>query len=98
MQGTPDCLLFQHAYATFVATLPALSYALTAQNQYEETDAEDATTLIEAAKAAGFHTIYLSNQGKLGLYSTPLVAMVIALPINPTAANMPSIRSPVVYC
>ncbi len=30
--------------------------------------------------------------------STPLVAMVIALPINPTAANMPSIRSPVVYC
>ena len=75
MQGTPDCLLFQHAYANFVATLPALSYALTAQNQYEEVDAEDATTLIEAAKAAGFHTIYLSNQGKLGLYSTPLVAI-----------------------
>ena len=75
IQGTPDCLLFQHAYANFVATLPALSYALTAQNQYEETDAEDATTLIEAAKAAGFHTVYLSNQGKLGLYSTPLVAI-----------------------
>lgn len=75
IQRTPDCLLFQHAYANFVATLPALSYALTAQNQYEEIDAEDATTLIEAAKAAGFHTVYLSNQGKLGIYSTPLVAI-----------------------
>lgn len=75
IQGTPDCLLFQHAYANFVATLPALSYALTAQNQYEEIAPEHATTLIEAAKAAGFHTVYLSNQGKLGIYSTPLVAI-----------------------
>lgn len=72
---TPDCLLFRNAYANFVSTLPALSYALTAQNQYADIQEPDATTLIEAAKAAGFHTVWLSNQGKLGVYSTTLVSI-----------------------
>jgi heptose-I-phosphate ethanolaminephosphotransferase len=65
----PDCLLFSHAYANFVCTMPALTYALTEKNQYNDLSLPESATLIEAARAAGFHTIMRSNQGKCGLYA-----------------------------
>ena len=70
-----DCLLFTNAYANYVCTVQALSYALTEKNQYTDLPLAKAATLPEAAHAAGFHTIMCSNQGKFGLASTTVSAI-----------------------
>ena len=54
MKNNPNLLLFQHAYACQVQTVPALSYALTAKNQYNSVKMEQAVSLIDVAKAAGY--------------------------------------------
>lgn len=70
-----DCLLFTNAYANYVSTAQALSYALTEKNQYMDLPLQDAATLPETARAAGIRTIMRSNQGKFGLYSTAVTAI-----------------------
>ena len=69
--GNPHFILYTDTYSCHVQTVQALSYALTAKNQYNHIPLEKAPSLIECAKTAGFHTIWLSNQEKYSLYDTP---------------------------
>lgn len=62
---------FSKGYANFTHTVPALTYALTAKNQYNDVSLEDAASLLEVAKAAGYTTFWLSNQRKYSAWDTP---------------------------
>ena len=75
MKQNKNMLLFQNAYSCHVQTLPALSYALTAKNQYNSLDLKEAVSLIDVANAAGYQTVWLSNQMRYGLLDTPLTVI-----------------------
>lgn len=72
MKGKPELLLFSNAYSNHTHTVPVLTYALSQKNQYNNVSLADAYSLVEAARAAGFHTYWISNQRKLGGYDTPI--------------------------
>ena len=75
MKNNRTLLHFQHAYACQVQTVPALSYALTAKNQYNSIKLEQAMSLIDVAKAAGYQTVWLSNQVRFGGWGTPVTVI-----------------------
>jgi len=75
MASNPNMLLFQHAYACQVQTVPALTYALTAKNQYNTVSLKNAVSLIDVAKAAGYQTVWLSNQVRYGSWGTPVTVI-----------------------
>ncbi len=72
MLETNHACLFSNAYSCHVQTVPALAYALTAKNQYNDILLEQAVSLVEIANAAGYHTVWISNQGKYGGFNTPV--------------------------
>ncbi len=67
--------LFSKAYTCFPTTDQALSYALTAKNQYNEKPLETAPSLLEVVRAAGGHTAWLSNQARFGAYEAPVTVI-----------------------
>lgn len=67
----PRFTLYPNAYSCHVQTVQVLSYALTAKNQYNDIPLEKAPSIIECAKAAGYKTIWISNQEKYSIYDTP---------------------------
>lgn len=67
-----NALFFTHAYSNYVTTVPALTYALSDKNQYNQVNLSDACSLIEVAKAAGFYTCWISNQRKISPWDTPV--------------------------
>lgn len=69
MRGT---VLFRAAYSNHVHTVPALSYALSEKNQYNDLPLENAYSLVEIAKAAGYKTYWISNQRKYSAWDTPI--------------------------
>lgn len=69
---TGKAILFTNGYANFTHTVPALTYALTAKNQYNKVSLEEAVSLVEVAKAAGYSTYWLSNQRKYSAWDTPI--------------------------
>ena len=75
MKNNPNLLLFQHAYACQVQTVPALSYAKKTKNQYNSVKMEQAVSLIDVAKAAGYQTVWLSNQVRFGGWGTPVTVI-----------------------
>lgn len=68
----PDFLLFTQAYSCHTHTVPTLTYALTAKNQYNNISLENAVSIIELAKAAGYHTAWISNQVQYSAWDTPI--------------------------
>lgn len=75
MAAAPGTVWFPRAYANYTHTVPSLSYALSAKNQYNDVGVEEAYSLLEVAKAAGYRTYWLSNQLRYGLWDTPVSAM-----------------------
>ena len=75
IKNDPNLLLFQQAYSCQVLTVPALTYALTAKNQYNSLQLEQAVSLIDVAKAAGYRTVWLSNQVRYGAWGTPVTVI-----------------------
>lgn len=71
LKEDPRLLLFSNAYSCHLFTVPTLSYALTAKNQYNTIDLEDAVSLIEVANAAGYETAWISNQIRYSVWNTP---------------------------
>lgn len=67
----PQMLLFSKGYSCHCFTVPTLSYALTAKNQYNTMDLKDAASLIEVSNAAGYETAWLSTQAKYSAWNTP---------------------------
>ena len=71
MKNDAHTVFFTDARSCHTHTVPVLSYALTDKNQYNQRELSKSLTLIEAAKAAGFHTVWLSNQVRYGAWDTP---------------------------
>lgn len=63
---------FKNAYSCHTHTVQVLTYALTAKNQYNDRKVESSASIIDVAKAAGYRTIWLSNQSHYGIYDTPI--------------------------
>lgn len=65
-------IFFNNAYSCYTETVPVLTYALTAKNQYNTIPLEKAPSILETAHAAGFDTVWISNQMQFGMYDTPV--------------------------
>lgn len=66
---------FANAYSCHTHTVPVLTYALTAKNQYNNIPLASAVSILEAAEAAGFETAWVSNQVKYGAWDTPVTVI-----------------------
>lgn len=60
--------LYPNAYSNYPNTIKALSMYLTSMNQYNGQSMQDAVTLVDVAKKAGYTVYWLSNQSKMGAY------------------------------
>lgn len=65
-------IFFEKAYASYTHTVQALTYALTAKNQYRKLALERAPSILDVFEAAGGKTYWLSNQSPAGAFDTPL--------------------------
>lgn len=72
MKNDKNMLLFTKAYSCHTHTVPTLLYALTAKNQYNNIAVKNAVSVLEVAEAAGFETVWLSNQVKYSAWDTPV--------------------------
>ncbi len=75
LQGMMDAgkiISFKNAYSCHTHTVRVLTYALTSKNQYNHRKVENSVSIIDVAKAAGYHTIWLSNQSHYGYDDTPI--------------------------
>ena len=67
-----DFLLYSNAYSCAWNTVPALEHALTEANYYNNKPFNQSVSIIDIAKEAGYKTYWYSNQGKIGIYDTPI--------------------------
>ena len=72
MMNLEKAIVFDNAYSCHTHTVQVLTYALTAKNQYNTKAVENSPSIIDVAKAAGYHTIWLSKQSHYGAYDTPI--------------------------
>ena len=68
-------ILFENVYSCHTHTVPVLTYALTAKNQYNNLDLAQSISLLEVAEAAGFETVWISNQVKYSAWDTPITVI-----------------------
>ena len=72
MRSDRNFILFDKAYTSYVATVSALTYALTAKNQYNDISYDDSPSIVEVVRASDYETYWLSNQSKISPWSTPI--------------------------
>lgn len=75
MKNDKNMLLVTKAYSCHTHTVPTLLYALTAKNQYNNIAVKNAVSVLEVAEAAGFETVWLSNQVKYSAWDTPVTSI-----------------------
>ena len=75
MKNDKNMLLFTKAYSCHTHTVPTLLYALTAKNQYNNIAVKNAVSVLEVAEAAGFETVWLSNQVKYSAWDTSVTSI-----------------------
>ena len=73
MKKDKNLVFFNNAYSCHAHTVHALTYALTAKNQYNGMKLSDSYSLIEVAEAAGFDTVWVSNQIRYSAWETPIM-------------------------
>ena len=72
IKNQDNVVLFTNAYSCYCDTGHALPYVLTAKNQYNNMELKEAASIIDIAKAAGFQTVWLSNQVKFSGWDNPI--------------------------
>mgnify|MGYP000635794447 CR=1 FL=1 len=72
---------FSYPYANYCQTILSLTYALSEKNQYNHIPLEEAYSIIDLAKAAGYDTYWISNQAGFSASDTPITI------ISSTAAH-----------
>lgn len=75
MMERDDFVLFNEVYSCHTHTVPVLTYALTAKNQYNTINLSEAVSLLEIAEAVGYDTAWISNQVKYGAWDTPVTVI-----------------------
>lgn len=74
----PEFLFWEQAYSCHVQTVPTLSYLLTSRHQYDglgPDERQGVVTLLDIARAAGYRSVWLSNQFPWGEYDTPVAGI-----------------------
>jgi heptose-I-phosphate ethanolaminephosphotransferase len=74
-EGQQGWIKFTQAYSNYVETIPALTFALTAANQYNGHDYIGMPSFVDVLKSAGFKTYWISNQVGLGGLDNPITAI-----------------------
>ncbi len=72
LSENPNVILYPHAYSNNIQTVMSIQYALTSQNQYDNTTLADAYALTEVASAAEYDTYWISNQMHNKSFDTPI--------------------------
>ncbi|MGN1393777.1 MAG: phosphoethanolamine transferase [Succinivibrionaceae bacterium] len=75
IKNSINSIFFENAFSCHTHTVPVLTYALTQKNQYDNKndDWEKTASLVDIVKYSGkFNTSWISNQGKIGIYETPI--------------------------
>lgn len=75
MMNRENTFVFNEVYSCHTHTVPVLTYALTAKNQYNSTNLTEAVSILEVAEAVGYETAWLSNQVKYGAWDTPITVI-----------------------
>ena len=75
MQSQKGYVQFDKAWSCANDTVSALTYALTSKNQYNSEKLKDAVSIIDVANAAGYDTVWVSNQVQYGLADTPITVI-----------------------
>ena len=65
-------IVYKNAYACWSQTVPVLQRALTEQSQYNTKEFYNSTSIIDAAKKAGYKTYWFSNQGRYGQFDSAI--------------------------
>ena len=81
MAGCKGTTIFSYPYANYCQTILSLTYALSEKNQYNHIPLEEAYSIIDLAKAAGYDTYWISNQAGFSASDTPITI------ISSTAAH-----------
>ena len=74
-QDRDNFYFFNHAYSSYVQTVPTLERALSERNQYDDRPFLDSANIMDIAKKAGYNTTWFSNQGVFGEYDTAISLM-----------------------
>ena len=64
-------VLMQNAYSCYPNTVRSLEQALTARSQFTDRSLAESPSIVEIARAAGYHVSWLSNQNRLGGWDSP---------------------------
>ena len=75
MKHIENFIIFDKAYSCHTHTVPVLTYALTAKNQYNDLKLGESVSLLEVVEAAGFETVWISNQVKYSAWDTPVTVI-----------------------
>ena len=75
MKGVKNFIMLDKAYSCHTHTVPVLTYALTAKNQYNDLKLGESLSLLEVVEAAGFETVWVSNQVKYSAWDTPITVI-----------------------
>ena len=65
-------IVYPNIYSCWSQTVPVLQRVLTEQSQYNEKEFYDSTSIIDAARKAGYKTYWFSNQGRYGEYDSAI--------------------------
>jgi len=78
MRDSKEFLLFTNVYSCHTQTMYALPLFLTTKNQYNDIEFKDCPSLIEIVNAAGYNTVWLSNQYKYTRGDIPTATIALS--------------------
>lgn len=67
-RNNDNFIFFDNTYSSYKLTNKSLIYLLTEKSQYNDKEVYSSLNFIEIAKAAGFKTYWISNQGNISNY------------------------------
>ena len=65
-------IVYKNVYSSWSQTVPVLQRALTEQSQYNDKEFHTSTSIVDAAKKAGYKTYWFSNQGRYGEFDSAI--------------------------
>ena len=93
-KSNPNFYFFHTAYACANSTVPALSRAFTSANYYNNMPFDQSISIVDIAKKAGYKTHWYSNQGKIGLYDTPVTMIAETADVSKwTIEEFPNLKN-----
>ena len=72
LRNSNNVVFLENGYSCHVGTVQALTYALTSKNQYNDEELQHSLSIVDVAEAAGYDSIWISNQVKYSVYDTPI--------------------------